>query len=115
MEPLAEDHLICPIGVPSVFRSKHTGQELAPASTAMVDRLLWRRRARPSATLDKMRTKLLCHKSTPESNRPSRQNVTQFFDFVSRGVAKRTISGASPSPGQSSSSHCRRSGAPHAY
>ena len=34
------------------------GQELAPASTAMVDRLLWRRRARPSATLDKMRTEL---------------------------------------------------------
>jgi hypothetical protein len=55
---LAEDHLICPIGVPIRHRIGHAGQELAPASTAMVDRLLWRRRARPSATLDKMRTEL---------------------------------------------------------
>ena len=58
VEPLAEDHLIDPIGVLSLIRLGHAGQELAPASTALVDRLLWRRRARPSATLDKMRTEL---------------------------------------------------------
>jgi hypothetical protein len=36
----------------------HAGRELAPAFTKAVNRLLWRRRARPSATLDKMRTVL---------------------------------------------------------
>ena len=36
----------------------NAGQELAPAFTNVANRLLWRRRARPSATLDKMRTKL---------------------------------------------------------
>ena len=42
-----------PLGV-----TPKTGQELAPAFAAMANRLLWRHRARPSATLDKMRTEL---------------------------------------------------------
>src|SRR5436309_5820976 len=69
---LAEDHLICPIGVPIRIRIGHAGQELAPASTAMVDRLLWRHRARPSATLDKMRTKLLRSNHSPPLQPASR-------------------------------------------
>ena len=71
---LAEDHLICPIGVPTRIRIGHAGQELAPASTAMVDRLLWRLRARPSATLDKMRTKLELLDSTRETGLESSEN-----------------------------------------
>ena len=54
------------------FESKlpSTGQELAPAFTKAVNRLLWRLRAFPSATLDKMRTKLLWIQVTaPEWNR----------------------------------------------
>ena len=63
----AVDHLICPIGVThrsrigvsrSGSRHEDAGRELAPAFTTVVNRLLWRRRARPSATLDKMRTEL---------------------------------------------------------
>ena len=50
------------LSVPSAcYRNKarkHAGQELAPAFALTANRLLWRRRARPSATLDKMRTKL---------------------------------------------------------
>jgi hypothetical protein len=65
---LAFDHLICPIG--AVCRKSYgpkadvsadntnAGRELAPAFTKTVNRLLWRHRARPSATLDKMRTEL---------------------------------------------------------
>ncbi len=58
--PFTADHLICPIGVfDDLLRPRGSaGQELAPAFTAMVNRLLWRHRALPSATLDKMRTKL---------------------------------------------------------
>jgi hypothetical protein len=41
-----------------LLEKRATGQELAPASAIAADRLLWRRRARPSATLDKMRTEL---------------------------------------------------------
>jgi hypothetical protein len=41
----------------------HTGQELAPAFAMTANRLLWRHRALPSATLDKMRTKLSSMKS----------------------------------------------------
>jgi hypothetical protein len=37
----------------------NTGRELAPAFTLTMNRLLWRRRARPSATLDKILAKLL--------------------------------------------------------
>ena len=62
----AINHLICPsVWIPgagrfsTVLQKTHTGQELAPAFTISVNRLLWRRRALPSATLDKMRTKLL--------------------------------------------------------
>ena len=56
----ASIHLICPIVTSfGVNREEALGQELAPAFTKKsADRLLWRRRARPSATLDKMRTKL---------------------------------------------------------
>src|SRR3954470_9756297 len=71
---LAEDHLICPIGVPTRIRTGHAGQELAPASTAMVERLLWRRRARPSATLDKMRTKLEWRNCIRETRPASSEN-----------------------------------------
>src|SRR5262249_52216500 len=58
---------------PNVSGSNAPGQELAPASTAMVDRLLWRRRARPSATLDKMRTELLWQNFTPGTGPESRE------------------------------------------
>src|SRR6185312_11081394 len=37
---------------------RDAGRELAPAFAGSANRLLWRRRARPSATLDKMRAKL---------------------------------------------------------
>src|SRR3954468_8585776 len=84
---LAEDHLICPIGVPTRIRIAHAGQELAPASTAMVDRLLWRRRARPSATLDKMRTKLEWRNCTGETRPPSSKNAAPAR--ISQGRARR--------------------------
>ena len=46
------------LSVPSAFFRnrvrKHAGQELAPAFALTANRLLWRRRAQPSATLDKM-------------------------------------------------------------
>ncbi len=68
-EQVAINHLICPIGEilqkrksalsQFQFRHEHAGRELAPAFTMAVNRLLWRHRALPSATLDKMRTKLL--------------------------------------------------------
>ena len=47
----------------SLVRRNHAGRELAPAFTTRVNRLLWRHRARPSATLDKMRTELLSDQS----------------------------------------------------
>jgi hypothetical protein len=64
---LAVSYLICPIGVardasrpnwPLKPAEINAGQELAPAFTIAVNRLLWRHRAFPSATLDKMRTEL---------------------------------------------------------
>jgi hypothetical protein len=39
-------------------RREDAGRELAPAFATVANRLLWRHRARPSATLDKMRTRL---------------------------------------------------------
>ncbi len=66
------DYLICPSSSPtshrsafgrSLVRRNHAGRELAPAFTTRVNRLLWRHRARPSATLDKMRTELLFDQS----------------------------------------------------
>jgi hypothetical protein len=70
---IAIDHLICPIGVPrrisigrqsaALVRRIYAGRELAPAFTTRVNRLLWRRRARPSATLDKMRAELSVHQN----------------------------------------------------
>jgi hypothetical protein len=43
---------------PILIPEKDAGRELAPAFAMLANRLLWRHRARPSATLDKMRTKL---------------------------------------------------------
>jgi hypothetical protein len=68
----AKNYLICPIGVVLVHQARtpvslgligqtfslNAGQELAPAFAKVANRLLWRHRAFPSATLDKMRTKL---------------------------------------------------------
>jgi hypothetical protein len=59
-------------------RLENAGQELAPASTAMVDRLLWRRRAFPSATLDKMRTELESSHSTRAQRPPSSSDFRSF-------------------------------------
>jgi hypothetical protein len=59
---IAIDHLICPSALSTdrfSLRRSHAGRELAPAFTELVNRLLWRHRARPSATLDKMRAELL--------------------------------------------------------
>ncbi len=78
-------------------RSTHTGQELAPASTALVDRLLWRHRALPSATLDKMRTKLSRLKFKRDASRPSRAVSHRLADSIPAGFVPEP---RSPGPGR---------------
>jgi hypothetical protein len=75
------------LSVPSAFFRnrvrKYAGQELAPAFALTANRLLWRRRARPSATLDKMRTKLSMVKVYPPAIRGVKSKPSALSDFGS--------------------------------
>ena len=69
---------------PTSLPANHAGRELAPAFTTRVNRLLWRRRARPSTTLDKMRTELSERQITRGDRRSSSPEMTRDAGLASR-------------------------------